>query len=96
MRELVRRHHADRLAGGDLGGEIADAVVVEGFELQQGRQRGQRLAAERTDPVALDLGLPNHKIMVLQAAEDGVELDRVDVAELLADLGRADVGRVDA
>ena len=86
--QLVGRDPAQRLAGGQLGGDVAQPVEVVVLELQQRGDRRQRLAAERADPVALGLAVPDQQLVFLQALHHGFQLHRIDEGELLADLRR--------
>ncbi len=90
--QVVRADASAGLAGGELCGDIGQLVAFA-VELQQQADGRQRLPPNGADAVALAARVPQQQAVLAQAAEHGVELDRVQVGEVVAQLLRAPLRR---
>jgi len=80
--ESLRRNLADGLTRRDLRGDETELGVGLAGERQQVGERRERDAARAAQLVDALLAVPDQEIIIAQALEHRIELDRIEIAEM--------------
>ena len=94
MLQCLDRHLANRLPGGHLTGDETELGILVVGKADQGRDRRQRDAAGRADLIQSFVVVPDQQLVFAQPQQYGIELGRIEIGEMRAQLLRTPARRL--